>query len=45
MASTLMTKDWNLSSCRLALLNSTMLFAAFLGVWLVRIARTTRCGP
>jgi MFS family permease len=35
IASTLITKDWNLSSGRLALLNSTMLFAAFLGVWLV----------
>jgi MFS family permease len=31
IASTLITKDWNLSSGRLALLNSTMLFAAFLG--------------
>ena len=38
IASTLITKDWNLSSGRLALLNSTMLFAAFLGVWLVRMA-------
>src|SRR5260370_10459808 len=31
IASTLITKDWNLSSGKLALLNSTMLFAAFLG--------------
>jgi MFS transporter, PHS family, inorganic phosphate transporter len=31
IASALITKDWNLSSGRLALLNSTMLFAAFLG--------------
>ena len=31
IASTLIAKDWNLSSGRLALLNSTMLFAAFLG--------------
>jgi len=31
VASALITKDWNLSSGRLALLNSTMLFAAFLG--------------
>ena len=31
IASTLITKDWNLSSGHLALLNSTMLFAAFLG--------------
>src|SRR5207248_5259286 len=33
IASTLITKDWNLSSGRLALLNSTMLFAAFLGAF------------
>src|SRR5438477_6494199 len=31
IASTLITKDWNLSSGHVALLNSTMLFAAFLG--------------
>jgi MFS transporter, PHS family, inorganic phosphate transporter len=31
VASTLITKEWNLSSGRLALLNSTMLLAAFLG--------------
>ncbi len=31
IASTLITKDWNLGSGKLALLNSTMLFAAFLG--------------
>jgi MFS family permease len=31
IASALITKDWNLSSGRLALLNSTMLAAAFLG--------------
>src|ERR1043166_8576066 len=31
IASTLIAKDWNLSSGELALLNSTMLFAAFLG--------------
>jgi MFS transporter, PHS family, inorganic phosphate transporter len=31
IASALITKDWNLSSGQLALLNSTMLFAAFLG--------------
>jgi MFS family permease len=31
IASALITKDWNLSSGELALLNSTMLFAAFLG--------------
>ena len=31
IASTLIAKDWGLSSGRLALLNSTMLFAAFLG--------------
>jgi MFS family permease len=31
IASTLITTDWHLSSGRLALLNSTMLFAAFLG--------------
>ncbi len=33
VASALITKDWNLSSGRLALLNSTMLFAAFLGAF------------
>ena len=33
IASALITKDWNLSSGRLALLNSTMLFAAFLGAF------------
>src|SRR5437762_8157161 len=33
IASTLITKDWNLSSGRLALLNSAMLFAAFLGAF------------
>ncbi len=31
IASTLIAKDWNLSSGHLALLNSTMLFAAFVG--------------
>jgi MFS family permease len=31
IASTLIAKDWNLSSGQLALLNSTMLFAAFVG--------------
>jgi MFS family permease len=31
IASSLITSDWHLSSGRLALLNSTMLFAAFLG--------------
>jgi MFS family permease len=31
VASALITKDWNLSSGHLALLNSTMLFAAFVG--------------
>ncbi|HUL27040.1 MAG TPA: MFS transporter [Streptosporangiaceae bacterium] len=31
IASTLIAKDWNLSSGQLALLNSTMLFAAFIG--------------
>ena len=31
IASALITKDWNLSSGKLALLNSTMLFAAFVG--------------
>ncbi|MGO9077559.1 MAG: MFS transporter, partial [Streptosporangiaceae bacterium] len=31
VASTLITKDWNLSTGRLALLNATMLCAAFLG--------------
>jgi PHS family inorganic phosphate transporter-like MFS transporter len=31
IASTLITKEWNLSSGQVALLNSTMLFAAFLG--------------
>jgi PHS family inorganic phosphate transporter-like MFS transporter len=31
IASTLITKDWNLSSGQVSLLNSTMLFAAFLG--------------
>jgi hypothetical protein len=31
IASALITKDWNLSSGKLALLNSTMLFAAFIG--------------
>ena len=31
IASALITKDWNLSSGHLALLNSTMLFAAFVG--------------
>jgi PHS family inorganic phosphate transporter-like MFS transporter len=31
IASTLITKDWHLSSGKVALLNSTMLFAAFLG--------------
>jgi MFS transporter, PHS family, inorganic phosphate transporter len=33
IASTLITKDWNLSSGKLALLNSTMLGAACLGAW------------
>jgi MFS family permease len=33
IASTLITKDWDLSSGRLALLNSTMLFAAFIGAF------------
>ena len=33
IASALITKDWDLSSGRLALLNSTMLFAAFLGAF------------
>jgi MFS transporter, PHS family, inorganic phosphate transporter len=33
IASALITKDWNLSSGRLALLNSTMLFAAFFGAF------------
>jgi MFS family permease len=33
VASTLITSEWNLSSGRLALLNSTMLFAAFLGAF------------
>ena len=33
VASTLITKDWNLSSGHLALLNSTMLFAAFVGAF------------
>ena len=33
IASALITKDWDLSSGKLALLNSTMLFAAFLGAF------------
>jgi PHS family inorganic phosphate transporter-like MFS transporter len=33
VASTLITKDWSLSSGHLALLNSTMLFAAFVGAF------------
>src|SRR6266446_3577100 len=33
IASTLITNDWNLSSGKLALLNSTMLAAAFLGAF------------
>jgi MFS family permease len=33
VASALITKDWDLSSGRLALLNSTMLFAAFIGAF------------
>ena len=33
VASALITKDWNLSSGHLALLNSTMLFAAFIGAF------------
>ena len=33
IVSALITKDWNLSSGRLALLNSTMLFAAFIGAF------------
>ena len=33
IASALITKDWNLSSGKLALLNSTMLFAAFVGAF------------
>jgi len=33
VASTLITKDWHLSSGHLALLNSTMLFAAFVGAF------------
>jgi PHS family inorganic phosphate transporter-like MFS transporter len=33
IASALITKDWNLGSGRLALLNSTMLFAAFIGAF------------
>jgi PHS family inorganic phosphate transporter-like MFS transporter len=35
-ASTLIAKDWGLSSGQLALLNSTMLGAAFLGAWRTR---------
>ena len=33
IASALITKDWNLSAGHLALLNSTMLFAAFIGAF------------
>ena len=33
IASALITKDWNLSPGKLALLNSTMLFAAFIGAF------------
>src|SRR5580698_2932755 len=33
VASTLITKDWHLSSGHLAVLNSTMLFAAFVGAF------------
>jgi MFS transporter, PHS family, inorganic phosphate transporter len=33
IASALITKDWDLSSGKLALLNSTMLFAAFIGAF------------
>jgi MFS transporter, PHS family, inorganic phosphate transporter len=33
IASALITKDWHLSSGHLALLNSTMLFAAFIGAF------------
>jgi MFS family permease len=33
IASALITKDWNLGSGKLALLNSTMLFAAFIGAF------------
>ena len=39
IASTLITKDWNLSSDRLAILNSTMLAAACLGAFVVRPVR------
>jgi ABC-type nitrate/sulfonate/bicarbonate transport system ATPase subunit len=35
IASTLITKEWDLSSARLALLNSTMLAAAFLGAFVL----------
>jgi MFS transporter, PHS family, inorganic phosphate transporter len=35
IASTLITKDWNLSSGQVSLLNSTMLFAAFLGAMIL----------
>ncbi len=42
IASTLIAKEWNLSSGRLALLNSTMLAAAFLGAFVVgRFADTS----
>ncbi len=41
IASALITKDWNLSSGKLALLNSMMLGAAFLGALRVRPATPT----
>src|SRR5580700_7466971 len=42
IASALITKDWNLSPGHLALLNSTMLFAAFIGAFVFgRIADVT----
>src|SRR5580700_3647341 len=42
IASALITKDWNLSPGKLALLNSTMLFAAFIGAFVFgRIADVT----
>jgi MFS-type transporter involved in bile tolerance (Atg22 family) len=41
IASTLITKDWHLSSGQLAVLNSTMLAAAFLGVFLFPVLQTS----
>jgi hypothetical protein len=45
IASALIAKEWHLSSGRLALLNSTMLFAAFVGAFVSAASPTERKRP